>query len=341
MEGADVIAPSNIALVKYWGKREGQIPWNPSVSLTLSSSHTRTQVLWEPGAFEIDFEFEGRPKPEFVPKIEQFFRRALEHIPGLFDYRFVIRSSNSFPHSSGIASSASAFAALGCALAQFKAGAADWDRQMASELARLGSGSAARSIEGPLMVWGKSNLVDASSDFRAVVLDKVHPLFKTYKDRILIVETGRKKVSSTHGHALMNGHAFGPARIEMAHKRLGEVLAALETGDLSRFGECVEAEALTLHALMMSSEPSFILMRPNTLALIEKVTELRASTRWPVCFTLDAGANLHLLFPQEFEQKIDDFVQSECVDLCQDGLTLDDSVGTGCELTRKKGASPS
>ncbi len=340
MEGVVVQAPSNIALVKYWGKREGQIPWNPSVSLTLSSSLTRTEVLWEPGEFAIDFEFEGRPKPEFVPKIEQFFQRASPLVAGLFDHRFVIRSSNSFPHSSGIASSASAFAALGCALAQFDSGSNDWNRTTASELARLGSGSAARSIQGPVMMWGESPLVANSSDRHAVKLETIHPVFESYKDRILIVETGQKKVSSTQGHGLMNGHPFGKARIEMAHQRMADVLHALETGDLEQFGACVEAEALTLHALMMSSLPSFILMRPNTLALIEKVLELRASTKWPIFFTLDAGANLHLLFPKEFEQKIADFVQTECIDLCQDGLSLDDEVGKGCQLTRVNASTP-
>src|SRR5690554_3452616 len=113
-------APSNIALVKYWGKKQGQIPANPSVSLTLSDCKTITQVEFlkkeNTNAFSFDFLFEGSPKPDFHPKIEQFFERIEPYLPFLKHYHFTIDSKNTFPHSSGIASSASAMAALSLCL---------------------------------------------------------------------------------------------------------------------------------------------------------------------------------------------------------------------------------
>ena len=110
-------APSNIALVKYWGKLKGQIPANPSVSFTLTNCYTETSVYFEklenPSKdFQFDFFFEGNPKPSFHPKIVTFFERIYEYQPFLKDYYLRIDSYNSFPHSSGIASSASAMAAL-------------------------------------------------------------------------------------------------------------------------------------------------------------------------------------------------------------------------------------
>ena len=157
-------APSNIALVKYWGKHGMQLPANPSISFTLSEAKTTTRLSFrkkKSPSEDLDFEFffEGKRKLDFEPKIRQFFDRALPYLPYLSDYSWQIDSANSFPHSSGIASSASAMAALSlCLLSLEKLGHPEMDRtyfnQKASFLARLGSGSAARSIEGPLMQWG-------------------------------------------------------------------------------------------------------------------------------------------------------------------------------------------
>jgi len=344
MGSATVLAPSNIALVKYWGKKEGQRPWNPSISFTLSSSCTQTELRWEPGPFELSFWFDSAPKPAFLPKLEQFFDRVAATVPEIHEHRFEIRSQNSFPHSSGIASSASAFAALGLGLAAFRQlrdpDHPPIDLHQASSWARLGSGSAARSIEGPVVLWGETEHFSGSNADYGVRVEAVHPIFKHYRDTILLIETGSKSVSSTQGHALMNGHAFGPARVDMAHRNTTDLLRILASGDLEGFVDLVESEALVLHALMMSSIPGYVLMRPNTLAAIELVRAFRRETGVPLCFTLDAGANVHLLFPEDFEQTVHEFVRSTLSSLCAEGAYLCDALGMGAKILNTNGLNP-
>jgi diphosphomevalonate decarboxylase len=149
-------APSNIALIKYWGKEDIQIPKNPSLSFTLSSSVTKTSVNFKPSNsenFDFDFFFDGTLRPDFNPKLLTFFKNIEHYIPWINGYKLIIKSNNSFPHSSGIASSASAMAALSLCLMDlenylFPKMSEAFFYQKASFLARLGSGSASRSIQG-------------------------------------------------------------------------------------------------------------------------------------------------------------------------------------------------
>ena len=161
-------SPSNIALVKYWGKKEGQIPANPSISFTLDECATTTTLNFSKldtssENFSFDILLEGEPKEDFKPKIETFFKRVEKYLPFLREYHFTIDTSNSFPHSSGIASSASGMSALALCLMDLEGQLNlemkdDLFTRKASFLARLGSGSAARSIEGPLVQWVSHNL---------------------------------------------------------------------------------------------------------------------------------------------------------------------------------------
>ena len=333
-------APSNIALVKYWGKYGQQLPQNPSISFTLSQCVTTTEVSFSPredGAEAFDFLFDQKKQPEFHPKIQQFLDSITTYFPALERHHLSISSHNSFPHSSGIASSASAMAALALCIVDFeKQFHSDWSveasNQKASFLARLGSGSAARSIEGPLMVWGQSDAFSHSNDHYAIAPSvDWHPVFHDYQDTVLIVDKGQKKVSSTLGHGLMKGHPFAAQRFEQAHTHLEQLKTALTTGDLERFIDLTEAEALSLHAMMMTSNPRFLLMQPNTLAILQKVEDFRAQTQLPICFTLDAGANVHLLYPLQDRIPIMDFIQKELTNLCQQGQYIEDQVGNGAK----------
>ena len=177
----------------------------------------------------------------------------------------------------------------------------DYADQKASFLARLGSGSASRSINGPITVWGATDSVEESSDFFAVPLSEsdYNPIFNTYCDAILLIDQGQKKVSSTQGHQLMENHPFGVARFKQAFQNMEKLIKILEEGDLDAFITIVETEALTLHALMMTGSPNYILMHSNTIEVIQNVWNFRQETKLPVCFTLDAGANVHLLYPQK------------------------------------------
>jgi diphosphomevalonate decarboxylase len=333
-------APSNIALVKYWGKFPDQIPANPSISFTLSNAATTTSVAYERrkkgnGGPSFDLLFEGKSKKEFRPKISTFFQRISRYMPFLNEFHLKIDTSNSFPHSSGIASSASGMAALALCLMDMEKEMmpsmdTDFLLNKASFLARLGSGSACRSISGPIVEWGKHKDISDSSDFVGVPYKgKVHEVFRGYQDTILLVHKGEKTVSSTAGHDLMNNHHFAKPRFAQAHENLSRLITVFETGDLHEFIEIVESEALTLHAMMMTSVPYFLLMKPQTLSIIEKIWTYRKQSGVPLCFTLDAGANVHLLYPQKDTDKVLQFIKNELVVYCENGQYICDQVGGG------------
>ena len=351
--------PSNIALVKYWGKKEPQIPENTSISFTLNACHTITTLVFEEKKYEnSEFEiyFEGKKKDDFKPKIASFFERIKLYCPFLSDYDLVIKSENSFPHSSGIASSASGMSALAlCVMSLEKelwvaersrseigslGGSDNYRNKMTEEyfykkasfLARLGSGSACRSIKGEIVVWGKHQEIDGSSNLYGVAFSsEVHENFKNYQDIILLVDIGEKQVSSTVGHKLMRNHPFAEQRFSQAEENITKMKAILKLGDLKSFVKLVESEAMTLHAMMMTSNPYFILMKPNTLKIINKIWEYRANTSSNVCFTLDAGANVHLLFPESEKTVINNFVFKELMQFCQNNQYICDSVGYGAK----------
>lgn len=335
-------APSNIALIKYWGKRENQIPANPSLSFTLSSCATTTSVEYrrlEKGGADFDFDlfFEGNPMESFRPKIEIFLKRIEMYLPFLKEYHFKIETSNSFPHSSGIASSASGMAALALCLMDLEKELdpgmeADFFNNKASFLARLGSGSASRSIEGDLILWGADQEFPKSSDLYAIKYPfGVHGVFRNYQDTILLVHKGQKQVSSTVGHDLMHNHPFSEQRFVQARRNLSRIRPILSNGDLPAFVQLVESEALTLHAMMMTGNPYFMLMKPNTLEIINKIWEFRQSTDTNVCFTLDAGANVHVLYPENEKDLVLQFIKNELVVYCENGQYICDQIGFGAE----------
>ena len=204
--------------------------------------------------------------------------------------------------------------------------------QKASFLSRLGSGSACRSIQGPMMSWGVHPDLENSSDLYGTVFEaELQEVFRSYKDTILLVHKGQKSVSSTAGHDLMKGHIFAQSRFEQAQIHLTELKSVLQNGDLEHFIRIVESEALSLHAMMMSSHPYYILMQPNTLAILHSVMRFRQETKIPLCFTLDAGANVHLLYPESYARQILPFIEQELSLFCEQGAFLSDAVGKGSQ----------
>ena len=328
--------PSNIALVKYWGKKGKQLPQNPSISFTLSECRSETFVTFEKAdRFGFNFFFEGKENPAFSAKIEKFLLDNQAFFPFINQLNLKVESRNTFPHSSGIASSASSMSAFVMCLLEIESklvgpSTGSGALTKASYFSRLASGSAARSVFPKMALWGKTEAYEGSSDEYAVPLaDDIHPVFKTYRDSILIVSGEQKSVSSRAGHALMEGIVYASARYAQANENIKNLLVALKSGDMDTFINITESEALQLHALMMCSNPSFILMKPNTLNIINAVRQFREETKIPVCFTLDAGPNAHLLYPESEAEKVECFIKNELVTYCNQGRWIADYVSDG------------
>ena len=333
-------APSNIAIVKYWGKLENQIPQNPSISLTLNESITTTSLSLKPKSnnnSNLKFEFEGETNKAFEDKTRAFFKKIDKYFPFILNHDIEIKSKNNFPHSSGIASSASSMAALSACLVDFEKMnnsemSDDFFYKKASFISRIGSGSASRSIYGPVVIWGESEAYENSNDLYAVnISNQTHEIFKDFNDTILIIDPGQKKISSTEGHKLMNKNPFSNQRYDIARKNVIDLKNILKSGDLDGFISIAESEALMIHSLMLTSNPSYILMKPNTLKVISKITEYRSESKLPICFTLDAGSNVHLLYPNNIKDKISDFINNELIQYCSSNKYIEDKVGSGPE----------
>lgn len=331
-------SPSNIALVKYWGKHGRQLPRNPSISFTLSQARTETHVVAnarERGEnVALSFVFEGQPNAAFEKKLIKLLSGVLEELPFMRDFHLSISSSNSFPHSAGIASSASSMSALALCLcdieAQLMGNAAEGEAflQKASNISRLLSGSACRSVYPWMGEWGVCGTMEGSSDLHATPFVP-HDIFKSFHDDILIISASEKSVSSTAGHGLMEGNPYAEARYQQANRHLDGLLVALKEGDLETFGRITEDEALTLHALMMASSPSYILMEAGSLEAIQRVRKFRQETGLPLYFTLDAGPNLHLLYPDSIAAEVAAFIETDLRVLCEKGRVIKDFVGLG------------
>lgn len=329
-------SPSNIALVKYWGKTGNQIPANPSISFTLGESKTITTLEYSKTKTEtpiIQFNFEGKPAIKFGEKTFSFLKKVGMYFPFLAQLDLDINTENTFPHSSGIASSASGMSAMALCLMQIEKilnpDITDgYFYQKASFIARLGSGSACRSVYGGLTTWGESSITGSSNEI-AIPLLNSHPVFADFQDTILLIERGQKEVSSTVGHGLMHNNPYAKTRFDQAQSNTSLLYDILKSGNLDEFGALVESEALTLHAMMMTSIPYFMLMKPNTVAVIHALWKYRKQTGNHVYFTLDAGANVHLLYPKSESKEVLQWIKNELISYCEKQMYICDAVGNG------------
>lgn len=331
-------SPSNIALIKYWGKKGNQLPCNPSISMSLKNSLSITNLSYGPKdkGDSLNFLFEGKRQELFEQRIAKFLENLFDHFKFLNDFKISISSENTFPHSTGIASSASAMSALAlclCSMEEDVMGVKMDEAsfyQKASTIARLGSGSASRSVYGGYVAWGQNNSFSKSSDEYAVPFSQyIHPVFQDFQDAILLVSSKKKGVSSSVGHQLMKNHPYATARFDQANAHFERMLGVLRSGDLGEFIEIMENEALSLHGLMMNSIPSYTLLKPNTLEVIERIRAFRLNTKIPVGFTLDAGPNIHLMYPKSEKEKVVPFIALDLSQFLENGKYIVDEKGDG------------
>jgi diphosphomevalonate decarboxylase len=293
------------------------------------------KIAEEPG---IEFIFEGRKKEKFEKKIAGYLQSLFQEFPVLKEFRYKITSHNTFPHSTGIASSASSMSALGLCLAELLnrlAGIAISPSdhlflQQASRFARLASGSACRSLFGGFVIWGEVPRYAGTSNEYAVPFPfGIHKEMQEMRDSILVVSSKEKEVSSRAGHSLMESNPYASQRYQQAMTHIHELSDSITTGDFDKFILITESEAMTLHAMMMTSNPSYFLFEPNTVSVINKIRQFRNKTSIPVCFTLDAGPNVHLVYPVAYENKVKNWIIEEIEQYCEEGKWIDDEIGVG------------
>lgn len=308
-------SPANIAFVKYWGKKGHQLPANPSLSMTLSQCTTTTKTTFSPvDSLSVSLKLDGQADKKFAEKIKSYLQSLSQELPSIAKLSIEIETSNTFPHGTGIASSASGLSAFALTLADYlKNLKPDEDESLfykrASYLARLASGSACRSLYGGYSAWGDSELPQSTDKY--AIPFQVHSDLTLLNDDVLVISSEEKKVSSSAGHGRMGEHFFAQARFNQARANFSRCVSALKAGDIDELGLILEAEALSLHALMLTSPEAYTLLKPNTLAAMEKIWSFRKETKLPLFFTLDAGPNLHLIYPEQFKNKISPFIHSE------------------------------
>lgn len=281
-------AGANIALIKYWGVRDAtlNIPLTDSVSITLDSTRTTTTVTFDPTLPADTLEIGGAPAAPAA------LARASEHLDLLrrlagVATRARIVSENNFPMGAGIASSASGFAALTVAAAA--ALGLDLDARALSRIARRGSGSAARSVEGGFVWWYRGE--DDVSSFAEQIAPPEH---WDLCDVVAVVAAEEKAVGSAKGHTLADTSAYLPGRLAAVAQQLPLVRHAIAARDLATLGPIIEDDALAMHLVMMTSRPRLYYFTPATMALIQATQQWRAEGL-PVYFTIDAGPNVHLI----------------------------------------------
>jgi diphosphomevalonate decarboxylase len=292
MGKATAVANANIALVKYWGNTDQvlRLPANPSLSMNLAGLTSTTTVAFEGALEEDQIWLDGAPlsgpgRQRVVDHLDRV--RALA---GQSD-RARVMSRNNFPSGAGLASSASGFAALTLA-ATTAAGLALSQREL-SALARLGSGSASRSVPGGFVEWRPA---ERHEDSYGVSI--APPEHWALADVIAIVAAEHKAVGSASGHALADTSPLQSARVTSAPTRFEACKAALLTRDFQRLAPVIELEALAMHAVMFTSEPPLMYWSPATLRLMQAVWLWRQEGL-PVAFSIDAGPNVHCLCPGE------------------------------------------
>jgi diphosphomevalonate decarboxylase len=284
---ATAVANPNIAFIKYWGKVDKALtlPANPSLSMNLAALTTVTTVEFRPGLPDDAVAIDDQPAAG------QGLARVVAHLDRVRDMagiedRAWVASRNDFPVGTGLASSASAFAAL--SLAATRAAGLDLDEAVLSRLARFGSGSACRSVPGGFGLW------EGDSDATSYARQVAPPEHWDLHDVVAIVSRSHKAIGSYDGHALAPSSPLHKARLAAVPGLLAAIRRSIQERDLQTLGPAAEADALAMHGVMMTSTPSLLYWLPATVAVLQRVRAWR-SEGLEVYFTMDAGPNVHCL----------------------------------------------
>lgn len=290
-------AHPNIALIKYWGNRDTnlRLPSNGSISLNLADLITRTTVHFSPEYHQDSLTLNNQPgAASALDRVSQFLD-VVRNLAGV-NLKAQVISTNNFPTSAGIASSASAFAAL--ALAASGALGLGLSESELSRLARRGSGSACRSIPAGYVEW-KMGTGDEDSYAESIA----PPNHWDLVDLVAIVHQAHKATGSSEGHIIADTSPLNPSRLQDAPRRLDSCRQAILARDFDALAQVVELDCNLMHAVMMTSTPPLFYWEPATIRLLKLVPEWRKQG-YPVCYTVDAGPNVHVICPRSASLEI-------------------------------------
>ncbi|MCJ7715603.1 MAG: diphosphomevalonate decarboxylase [Anaerolineales bacterium] len=290
ISSATAVAHPNIAFIKYWGNKDQdlRIPANGSLSMNLKQLETRTSVSFDPSLVRDQLILNGNYEEGVSLKRVATLLDRVRNMVGFKAFASV-ESENNFPTGTGIASSASAFAALSYA-SSTAAGLCLSEREL-SQLARTGSGSASRSIPGGFVEWQAGTDHDSSFAFSIA-----EPIQWDLTDQIVLISREHKKIGSSQGHTLADTSPIQEARVKDAKRRLDICRKALLERDFPTFADIVEQDCNLMHAVMMTSVPPLNYWLPGTLEVMRAVQFWRREGI-QVCYTIDAGPNVHVICP--------------------------------------------
>lgn len=290
-------ANPNIAFIKYWGNRDNdlRLPVNGSISMNLDGLFTRTTVSFTESKKDLltinstAVTGKGLDRVSYILDLV----RKMANI----DERADVTSENNFPAGAGIASSAAAFAAL--ALASSRAAGLTLSEAQLSVLARRGSGSASRSIPAGFVEWKMGESENDSYAFSIAPAEHWNLV-----DCVAIVNASHKKTGSTEGHAIAETSPLQNARVEDAPRRIGICRNAILKKDFEAFANIIEHDSDIMHSVMMTSNPPLMYWQSATVEIFHQVREWRASGL-PVGYTVDAGANVHVLCLGDYAKEVE------------------------------------
>lgn len=291
-------AHTNIALVKYWGKKDQEliIPQTDSLSLTLAEFYTITSVVFDSTLTSDDImvndqQLTGSATTRITKMLD-----LVRQMSGRREFAHV-DSHNHVPTAAGLASSASAFAAL--AGAASRAAGLDLNRRALSRLARRGSGSATRSIYGGLVEWHRGH--DDESSYAEPIMEKMDFGLEMLA---IMINTDKKKVSSRQGmQSSVTSSPYYPIWKEVVAQDMVAMKEAIKRRDIPEIGHIAEENALRMHALTLSADPGYTYFNSATLTAIQAVRQLR-DQGIDCYFTMDAGPNVKVIYDHRDREQV-------------------------------------
>lgn len=297
---ATAIASTDIALVKYWGRKNNElrIPSNTNIAMLLDDMLTTTTVEFSEEYEEDYFNFEGT---DLEPG--RAYDRVVRHVQRIRDVAGIelnakVHSKNSFPAGTGLSSSSSGFGALTVATA--KAAGLDLSIPELSRLSRMASGSACRTVvNGGFAIWHAGDSDETSYSEQLFPQDHWNLV-----DVIALVSKGPKKISSSRGHKLAPTSPFFEARNAYMPQRVDDCIQYIKDRNFSKLGELIEHEAIDLHCIMMSSYPNLLYMTKESFNLIKLVQQWREEEGIEAYFTLNTGQDVHIICEEGTKDKV-------------------------------------